>query len=321
MNGRYVIRRLLQVVPAVTGILVLTFALAHLAPHDPARDFAGEGADQAQIDAARVYLGLDRPVPEQLAIYVGRVVRGDLGTSFTQRQPVLGVIGDRLGPTLLLTGTALVVSTIAGMGLGILSSRRPRGVFDAAVTTTTLLAYSLPGFWVAQMAVLTLAVKLGIFPSGSMTDTRAGFTGLDATVDVARHLILPALVLALSEVALLVRITRAGLLREVGQGYVLTARAKGAAPDRILSRHALPNALLPVVTIIGGRIGFLVSGAVLVESVFGWPGLGRLLVDAAQSGDQPVLLGMVLLVSFSVILANLLTDLAYAWIDPRIRAR
>lgn len=186
--------------------------------------------------------------------------------------------------------------------------------------TTSLLAYSLPGFWVAQIAILTLAVQAGIFPASGMTDARSTFTGLDATSDVARHLILPALVLALSEVALLVRVTRSGLLREVSLGYVLTARAKGASPDRVLGRHALPNALLPVVTIIGSRVGFLVSGAVLVESVFGWPGLGRLLVDAAQSGDHAVILGMVLLVSFSVIMANLLTDLAYAWIDPRIRA-
>lgn len=320
MTGRFILRRLLQVVPAVAGILVLTFVLAHVAPNDPAQDFAGEGADQAQIDAARTYLGLDRPLPEQLAIYVGRVAQGDLGTSFVQRQPVLTLIGDRLGPTVLLTGTALLLSTVVGVALGIVTARRPRGPFDAAVSTGTLLAYSLPGFWVAQVAVLTLAVKAGIFPAAGLTDAREGFTGLDATVDIVRHLILPALVLALSEVALLLRVTRTGLLREAGQGYVLTARAKGASPDRVLSRHALPNALLPMVTIIGGRIGFLVSGAVLVESVFGWPGLGRLLVEAAQSGDHPVLLGMVLLVSFSVILANLLTDLTYAWIDPRIRA-
>ena len=320
MNGHYVVRRLLQVVPAMAGILLLTFVLAHVAPNDPARDFAGEGADQAQIDAARAYLELDRPLPEQLAVYVGRVAHGDLGTSYVERQPVLEVIGDRLGPTLLLTGTALVLSTIAGIGLGILSSRRPRGAFDATVSTGSLLAYSLPGFWVAQIAILTLAVKAGVFPVGSMTDARAGFTGLDAAQDVARHLVLPALVLALSEVALLLRVTRTGLLREVGRGYVLTARAKGASPDRILARHALPNALLPVVTVVGSRVGFLVSGAVLVESVFGWPGLGRLLVEAAQSGDHPVLLGLVLLISFSVILANLLPDLTCAWIAPRIRA-
>jgi peptide/nickel transport system permease protein len=320
VSGRYLVRRLLQVVPAVAGILVLTFVLAHVAPNDPARDFAGEGADQAQIDAASTYLGLDRPLPEQLATYVGRIAHGDLGTSFVQRQPVLDLIRDRLGPTLLLTGSALVLSTIGGVALGILSARRGRGAFDAAVSTGTLLAYSLPGFWVAQVAVLTLAVKAGIFPAGGMTDTRGGFTGIDATQDVVRHLILPALVLAVSEVALLLRVTRAGLLREVGQAYVLTAKAKGASPDRVLGRHALPNALLPVVTVIGGRIGFLVSGAVLVESVFAWPGLGRLLVEAAQTGDHPVILGMVLLVSFSVIMANLLTDLAYAWIDPRIRA-
>jgi peptide/nickel transport system permease protein len=305
----------------MAGILVLTFVLAHLGPNDPAREFAGEGADQAQIDAARSYLGLDRPLTQQFAVYVGRVARGDLGTSYVERQPVRDVIGDRLGPTLLLTGTALALSIVVGLGFGILSARRPGGAFAGAVSTITLFAYSLPAFWMAQIAILVVAVRSGILPAAGMSDARAAFTGLDATFDVARHLVMPALVLALSEVALLVRVTRSGLLREAGQGYVLTARAKGVPPDLVLSRHALPNALLPVVTIIGSRIGFLVSGAVLVESVFGWPGLGTLLVQAAQTGDHPVILGMVLLVSLSVILANLLTDLTYAWIDPRIRVR
>jgi len=320
VTRRSLVRRLLQVVPAVAGIFVLTFVLVHLAPNDPAEDLAGEGADQAQIDAARAYLGLDRPVIEQFGIYVGRLAHGDLGTSFVQRRPVREVIGDGLGPTLLLTGSALLLSTVAGLALGTLSARRPRGPLDTAISSVALFTYSLPGFWVAQVAILILAVKAGIFPAGAMTDARATYTGLDATRDVVRHLILPALVLALSETALLLRVTRAGLLREVGRDYVLTATAKGASRERVLRHHALPNALLPVVTIIGSRVGFLVSGAVLVESVFGWPGLGRLLVEAAHSGDHPVLLGMVLLVSLSVILATLATDLAYAWIDPRVRA-
>jgi peptide/nickel transport system permease protein len=176
----------------------------------------------------------------------------------------------------------------------------------------------MPAFWLAQLAVLTLALKAGLFPTGAMTDARVAHTGLSATVDIGRHLVLPALVLALSEVALLLRVTRSGLVEELGNDYVAAARAKGVPENVLLKHHALPNALLPVVTVIGSRVGFLVSGAVLVESVFGWPGLGRLLVDAAQSGDHPVILGMVLLISFSVVLANLLTDLAYAWIDPRI---
>lgn len=320
VTGHTLVRRLLGVVPTMAGILLLTFVLGHASPADPAREFAGEGADQGQIDATRGALGLDRPLPEQFAIYVGRVARGDLGTSYVARRPVLELIGDRVGPTLLLTGTALGVSSVGGVALGLVSARRRGGASDAAISVGSLLLYSLPGFWVAQLAILTLVVKAGIFPAGAMTDARAAFTGAAAARDVVRHLILPALVLAIAEVALLVRVTRAGLLRQAGEGYVLTAQAKGASRDRVLGRHALPNALLPVVTIIGSRIGFLVSGAVLVESVFGWPGLGRLLVDAAQSGDHPVILGMVLLISFSVILANLLTDLAYAWIDPRIRS-
>ena len=318
MNRRYVLRRLLQVLPTVAGILVLTFFLVHLVPGDPAIEYAGEGADQAQIDAARSYLGLDRPLSQQFARYASHVVRGDLGTSFAQRRPVTEVIGIRLSATLLLTGTALAASTLVGIAFGVIAARRPRMALDALVSWTSLLLYSLPAFWLAQLAIMALALRVGIFPAGGMTDARKAYTGLAAAWDVARHLALPALVLATSEVALVVRVTRAGLLQQAGQDYVRAARAKGLPLEKAVTRHALPNALLPVLTIVGGRVGYLVSGAVLVESVFGWPGLGKALVDAAQSGDHPVLLGMVLLVSFSVVTANLITDLACAWIDPRI---
>ncbi len=321
VNRRYVVRRLLQVVPTVLGIVTLSFALVHLTPGDPAREFAGEGADQAQIDAARSYLGLDRPVPEQFTTYLRHLLHGDLGTSYAQRMPVTEVIGIRLSATLLLTGTALVVSTVAGVGFGVLAARRPLRWLDNAVSTASLLVYSLPAFWLAQLAIMALALKVHLFPAGGMTDAREAYTGLAAARDIAHHLALPALVLALSETALVVRVTRAGLLQQAGQEYVRSARAKGLPQEQAVARHALPNALLPVLTIVGSRVGYLVSGAVLVESVFGWPGLGKALVDAAQAGDHPVILGMVLLVSATVVTANLATDMACAWIDPRIAAR
>lgn len=318
MSRRYVLRRLLHVLPTVAGIVALTFALVHLAPGDPALEFAGEGADQAQIDAARSYLGLDRPLSEQFVLYVRHLARGDLGTSYSQQRPVTEVIGIRLSATLLLTGTALVASTLAGIGIGVLAARRPRRALDAVVSTSSLLLYSLPAFWLAQLAIMALALRAGLFPAGGMRDAREASTGLAAARDVARHLALPALVLATSEIALVVRVTRAGLLQQARQDYVRLARAKGLPAGQAMARHALPNALLPVLTIVGSRVGYLVSGAVLVESVFGWPGLGKVLVDAARSGDQPVILGMVLLVSFTVVTANLVTDLVCAWIDPRI---
>lgn len=321
VNRRYLVRRLLQVIPTLFGILIVTFVLVHVAPSEPARDYAGEGADQAQIDAASSYLGLDRPLPEQFIDYVGRVLHGDFGVSFAQRQPVADLIRARLPATLLLAGSALLLSTLGGIALGLFAARRPHGGIDQGVNTLTLLAYSLPAFWLAQLMILGVALKAGLLPAGGMNDARAGYSGLNAVGDTLTHLVLPALVLAMSEVALLARVTRTGLLAQGERGYLRAARAKGLSEEQATSHHALPNAMLPVITVIGARVGFLVSGAVLVETVFAWPGLGRLLVDAGQSGDHPVILGMVLLISFTVIVVNLVTDLVYAWVDPRIRYR
>jgi peptide/nickel transport system permease protein len=321
VNRRYVVRRLLQVVPAVASVLVVTFAIVHIAPGDPVVAVASDSGDQAYYDFMRAKFGLDKPVPQQFVIYAGDVLRGDLGVSFVQGQKVSDLIAERLPATLLLMGTSLLLSALGGVALGALAARRPFGPFDFAVSTVALVGYALPVFWLAQLAMLTVAFRTGWFPIQGMTDARANYHGLAHLVDVAHHLALPALVLAVSEVALITRVARTGVLQEIGKDYVRAAQAKGASTNRTLLRHALPNALLPVVTIIGTRIGLLFSGAVLVETVFGWPGLGRLLLTAARQRDHPVLLGMVLLVAFSVVLANLVTDLLYARVDPRIRYR
>lgn len=321
MGWRYVLRRLLQVVPAVAAIFVVTFAVIHLAPGDPITAVASGNGDEAYFEFMRQKFGLDRPLPEQFAAYVGNVLQGDLGVSFNQGQRVSDLIRERIPPTLLLMGTALVVSSLGGILLGILAARRPFGVLDLGFSTAALVGYALPIFWLAQLALLTLAFRAGWFPVQGMTDARAGFTGWEAVVDVVHHLVLPSLVLAVSEVALVARVTRTGLIQQQGQDYVRTAQAKGLSPGRSTTRHALPNALLPVITVIGSRIGTLFSGAVLVETVFGWPGLGRLLLDAASTRDHPIMLGLVLLVAFSVVLTNLLTDLVYGVVDPRIRYR
>ncbi|HET9441964.1 MAG TPA: ABC transporter permease, partial [Acidimicrobiales bacterium] len=239
MTRRYAVRRLLEVLPAVLGIVSLSFVLVHAAPSDPALVFAGEGADQAQIDAARAYLGLDRPLPEQFTTYLGRLARGDLGTSFVHRRPVREVIGLRLPATLLLTGTALVASTLVGVALGLAAARRPHRAVDVSVRALSLALYSLPAFWLAQLAILALALKAGLLPASGMVDARGGHEGAAAAVDVARHLVLPALVLALSEVALLARVTRSGVLQESGRDYVRAARAKGLPGGRVIARHAL----------------------------------------------------------------------------------
>lgn len=319
---RFVVRRLLRAVPAVIAILVITFLMVQVAPGDAVDALAGEGGDEATTEYLRSYLQLDRPVWEQFASYVYNLSRGDLGRSFVQGgAEVTDLMVERLPATLLLMVTALGLSSLGGIVLGALIARWPFGRFDAAVSSISLVGYAIPSFWLAQLAVLVFAIGAGWVPIQGMTDARADHTGLAAAADVARHLFLPALVLATSEVAFVTRVTRSGLLAEKARDYVRIARAKGATEWRVIVNHALPNALLPVVTVIGTRLGFVFTGAVVTETVFGWPGLGTLLLTASQSRDRPVLLGLVLLVSLSVVAANLATDLVYGWIDPRARHR
>lgn len=304
---------------AVAGIIVVTFVLIHAAPGDPAAALAGEGGDPAHIELLRAKFGLDRPLPQQFVTYVGNVVRGDLGTSLVRGRPVAEVVGERVPATLLLMGTALALSSLGGVALGALAARRPYGPLDVTVTTAGLVGYAVPAFWLAQLAVLALGLGAGLVPVQGMTDARAGNTGLAAAADVARHLVLPAAVLAFSELAVVARLARTNLIHVLDQDYVRTARALGAPPSRVVLHHALPNALVPVVTVIGARFGTLFSGAVLVETVFAWPGLGQLLVSSTQTRDYPVLLGLVLLASLSVVCANLVSDLICGRIDPRVR--
>jgi len=319
VTSGYLLRRLLQVPPAVAAIIVVTFVVVHLAPGDPVVTLAGQSGDEAYYDFMRAKFGLDRPLPEQFVAYSGRLLRADLGTSFVQGRPVAAVIADRLPATLLLTLAALVLSSLGGVALGALAARRPFGGLDLAVSGTALVGYATPSFWLAQLALLTLAFGTRLFPVQGMTDARSGSTGLAHVADVAHHLLLPAVVLAVAQLAHVARLTRSGVLQEMGTAYVRTARSKGVGTGGALGRHALPNALLPVVTVIGTRVGWLFSSAVLVEIVFAWPGLGQLLLTATQTRDYPVLLGLVLLVAVTVVFANLLTDLVYGWIDPRIR--
>ncbi|MFN2503033.1 MAG: ABC transporter permease [Acidimicrobiales bacterium] len=321
MGWRYTLRRLLQVIPAVGAILVVTFLVIHLAPGDPVTAVASGNGDQEYFDFMREKFGLNRPLPQQFGTYVANVFQGDLGESFGQGREVSGLIAERMPATLLLLGSSLVLASLGGILFGLVAARRPFGFSDLGISSLALVGYALPVFWLAQLAMLTLAFEAGWFPIQGMTDARAGYRGFSAVLDVAHHLMLPALVLAGSELALVARVTRTGLIQQQGQDYLRTAKAKGLSSGAALTRHALPNALLPVITVIGSRVGTLFSGAVLVETVFGWPGLGRLLLDAANNRDHPVLLGLVLLVAFSVVITNLLTDLVYGRVDPRIRYR
>jgi peptide/nickel transport system permease protein len=316
--SRYLLRRLVQVLPTMAGLLVLNFCIIHLAPGDPVIALGGEHGDAAYYAFLRSRFGLDRPLPEQLLTYVTNVIRGDLGTSFVHGRSVASVVAERLPATLLLASTALVLSSMAGIGLGALAARLGRRPTDVTLNAAALLGYAAPPFWLGQMALLALAVGTGLFPVQGMTDARNPQTGLSYLVDVLHHLALPALVLAANELALTTRLVRTGLLEALGTDYVRAARAKGL-PERLVIRHALKNVMLPVVTVVGSRAGMFLSGAVLVEVVFAWPGLGRLLLSSLLARDYPVLFGMFLLISLGVILANVIIDLAYAWLDPRIR--
>jgi peptide/nickel transport system permease protein len=319
VTRRYLLRRLAQLVPTTAAILLIGFLLIHLAPGDPVLALAGDNGDAEYYAQVRQRFGLDQPLPQQLATYAANVLRGDLGTSYVQGRPVADVIAERLPATLLLTGTAVVVSTVVGVAAGVLAAVRRGRWPDLSINTVVLTLYAAPVFLVGQLAILLLALRTGWFPVQGMTDPRGSATGLARVADVAWHLVLPALVLAAQEVAAIVRLTRVGLADELTRDHIRTARAKGASRWRVVGKHGMRRPLLPVVTVLGGRVGHLVSGAVLVEVVFGWPGIGRLLVTALQTRDAPIVLGVFLLVAVSVVVANLVTDLGYLWLDPRVR--
>ena len=315
---QYLLRRVLQVPLLLLGVVLFTFILIHIAPGDPIVALAGEYGNEAYYEEMRAKFGLDRPLGEQLAIYLKNLLQGDLGYSYTYGQPVARVILGRLPTTLLLMGTALLLATTIGIGLGVVAARRPDSALDTAITTLALLGYAVPVFWLAQVMIYFLAVQGGWFPVHGLTSTREQHAGLRLVVDVGHHLALPAAALAVQQIALVSRLTRAEMLEALAQPFILSARAKGLKERQVLMGHALRNALLPVVTIVGGRVGFLFAGAVLTETVFAWPGLGRLLLDATLARDYPILMGLFILIATSVILANLGTDFVYATLDARL---
>lgn len=316
---RYVVRRLAQMPPLLILVLVLNFTLIHLAPGDPVRVLAGDHGSDAYYRDMRARFGLDRPLPEQFVRYAGHALRGDFGYSFTYGQGVFSVISERVPATLLLMVSAQLVAIGLGLALGTLAAGQGGRWSGMTIRTGAAIGYAVPVFWIGQLLILVFAFRLGWFPVFGMESAREGYTGLRRAADILHHLVLPATALSLAEVGLLVRLTDTTLRDLRGEDFVRTARAKGLPGSTVLRRHMLRNALLPVVTVIGGRTATVLTGAVLVEIVFAWPGLGRLLYQATLSRDYPLLLAMFLVSSVSVAVVNLLTDLAYALIDPRVR--
>jgi peptide/nickel transport system permease protein len=317
-------RRLAWAAGLLVAVLAINFMLIHAAPGDPASVIAGEmgGGDEAVIASIKKAYGLDQPLPVQFVTYIGKSLRGDLGQSYTYSQPVSGLILDRIGPTILLVLTALVFAIVVGTLLGVFASRRPDSFASSAVTILSLVGYAMPVFWTGILLVILFGKVWPIMPIAGMRDVRQfGVGGWSAVVDVLHHLVLPALTLTIIYLAQYSRLARASMLEVLGSDYIRTARAKGLSEWVVTFKHALRNALMPVVTIAGLQFGHLISGAVLVETVFSWPGLGTLALGAIHGRDYPTLLGVLTFSSMLVIVANLVTDLSYRWIDPRLRGK
>ena len=319
-TSSYALRRLLQAVPVVFAILGLNFLLLHLAPGDAAQVLAGEAgsATPEYMAQLRQRFGLDRPLALQL--YLKNMLALDLGFSFRHNLPVLALILGRLGPTLLLMGTTLVVSVVAGVALGLLAAARAGSWRDTLISILALVSYATPLFWVGLMLIVVFSLKLDWLPTSGMETVAAFYEGWPRVVDIARHLVLPALTLSLFYMALYVRLMRAAVLEQAGMDYVTTARAKGLSETRITLSHVLRNAVLPVVTLAGVQVGSLLGGSVVVESVFAWPGLGLLAFQSLFARDFNLLLGIFFLSACLVVVVNLMVDVLYTLLDPRIHA-
>ena len=318
-----VLRRIINAILLILAVIVLNFLLIHLSPGDPAEVIAGEmgGATQEVLDDIRREYGLDKPFLTQLGVYLSRAVRGDLGQSFFYNAPVSQLIFSRLGPTLLLVITSILVAIIVGTFFGVIASRKPDGFFSSLVTVFALVGYSLPVFWTAMMLLILFALIWPIFPVSGMLDVTFNGNGFERALNIGYHLILPSFTLAIIYLAQYSRLSRASMLEVLSSDYVRTARAKGLRESIVIFKHALRNAVLPVVTVAGLQFGAVVSGAVLVETVFSWPGLGTLAFDSILRRDYPTLLGILLFSSIMVIIANLITDLVYQLVDPRIKVK
>ncbi len=317
--GLYALKRIVFTIPLLLAVIVVNFTLIQLAPGDPALVLVGDyPAPPGYVESVRHEFGLDQPLPVQILRYIEQVLHGNLGFSFANRLPVLDLVLDRLGATLELTLSALLFATICGVLLGIVAARRRGKPVDSGVQALSLAGYSVPEFWLGQILIIVFAVWLEWLPSQGSGSLRSTATGFDALLESGSYLLLPALALSVRYLALISRMMRASLLEVLNADYILAARSRGVSDRRVLYTHALRNAAAPVVTVIGYNLGFILAGSALTETVFGWPGIGRLLFDSIGLRDYPVMLGILLMISVTVVLSNLLTDIAYRLIDPRM---
>ena len=302
---RFLARRFALTIPVLLGVATLVFSLIHLIPGDPAQAMLGDAAAPQDVEELRRRLGLDRPLPDQYVSFLGGLARGDLGTSLRTSEPVTAMIAARLPATFELAAAAMAVAVAAAMPLGIVAAVRRGTAVDHGAMTLALIGISIPNFWLGPLLAIIFAVELGWLPvSGRGTWA---------------HLVLPAISLGAALAAILARMTRATLLEELREPYVLAARARGASRLRAVVRHAFRNSLIPIVTLIGLQFGAVLTGAVITETIFAWPGIGRLLIQSISFRDYPLVQGCILLIAITYVGVNLLTDLVYGVLDPRIR--
>jgi peptide/nickel transport system permease protein len=318
--ARFLGYRLLLAIPVVLGIVVLNFFLIHLAPGDAASVLAGESgaASPEYMEQLRHKFGLDQPLATQFGVYLLNMLHLDLGYSFRNDSPVGSLIVDRLWPTGLLMLTAFAAALLIGTLIGLVAATGRNSWRDAVISLVSLVAYATPGFWLGLMMIVVFAIRLGWLPTSGYDTVGADNEGWDEVWDVGRHLVMPAVALALFYLAVYARVMRASVLEQVGMDYVTTARAKGQTEARVMTGHVLRNALLPVVTMAGVQAGNLIGGSIVVETVFGWPGVGTLAFNALQSRDLNLLLGIFFVSACLVVVINLAVDLVYVCLDPRL---
>jgi peptide/nickel transport system permease protein len=316
---RYLISRLAQIIIVVFAALSINFILIHLIPGDPTSMILGRHATESDRLRVRKEMGLDRPLAVQYLEFIKNTIKGDLGNSYRMEEPVLKIVLATVPNTLLLAGTSFILSLVIGVVLGVLTAVRAGTWFDSLVNSIAILGFSIPVFWIGIILILVFSLGFHLLPTQGMADVRMAYTGVQHWIDLGKHLILPVTALTLESVGAYVRMMRSSMLEVLGEDYIRTARSKGLPERRVIFKHAASNASLAVLTLMGLKLGYLLTSSVLVEIVFAWPGTGRLLYDAMFARDYPLMLGSFLVVTIMVAVGNLFADMTYAIADPRIR--
>ncbi|MBT3902968.1 MAG: ABC transporter permease [Pelagibacteraceae bacterium] len=320
MNYSYLVKRGIQIIPVVFGILIISFLMIHLAPGDAVFMFIGESGADPEFEAAiRTRLGLDKSLFEQFILYIKGIFSGDLGRSFVLNEDVSKIIFDRAIPTIILMLSSISFGAIFGILIGVYAASKPYSMRDNISMVIALFLYSLPNFWLGQMLIIVFSVNWGLLPVSGMESMILGDKSF--LFDRFTHLVLPTITLGSTLAAFVMRFVRSSMIDVLGQDYILTAKSKGLSERKIFFKHALKNALLPVITYIGLRLGYMLSGAVVIESVFGWPGLGLLMLDALFERDYPLIMGLFIVISLSVTIITFIVDILYTYLDPRIRLK